>query len=250
MKSQVNAIIGHTGFVGSNLTKYIDFEFKFNSKNINDIVNHKYDLLICSAPSATKWIINKNPDEDIENINKIFDLLKKTSFEKIILLSSIDVYGYETSKNLNENNYVDNKNNHNYGINRIYFENLITNAFEKSKVIRLPGLFGDGLKKNILFDIKNKNIKYLEENVNRNSSFQWYPIKNLYKDLNKINKLNNQIINIATETIYNYEIEELINQKIFNSRSNIQNYNIKSLFFDSGLRKEEILIEIKDYLDI
>jgi nucleoside-diphosphate-sugar epimerase len=250
MKSQANAIIGHTGFVGSNLIKYIDFEFKFNSKNINDIVNHKYDLLICSAPSATKWIINKNPDEDIENINKIFDLLKKTSFEKIILLSSIDVYGYETSKNLNENNYVDNKNNHNYGINRIYFENLITNTFEKSKVIRLPGLFGDGLKKNILFDIKNKNIKYLEENVNRNSSFQWYPIKNLYKDLIKVNKFNNQIINIATETIYNYEIEELINQKIFNSRSNIQNYNIKSLFFDSDLRKEEILIEIKGYLDI
>jgi nucleoside-diphosphate-sugar epimerase len=246
MKLYEKAIIGSTGFVGSNLIKNIDFDFKFNSKNINQIVENNYKTIICSAPSATKWMINKYPEEDIDNINKIFNLLKNTYFEKIILLSSIDVYGYDINKRHDEYSLIDIVNNHNYGINRLYFENLLLNNFDDVKIVRLPGLFGDGLKKNILFDLKNKNLKYLNENINRNSSFQWYPINNLCKDLYKLNE--NKITNIVTDEIFNYEIEEMLGIKIFNEDSDIVNYKITSVFKDNMLEKNFILNEIKNYL--
>lgn len=246
MKLYEKAIIGSTGFVGSNLIKNIDFDFKFNSKNINQIVENNYKTIVCSAPSATKWMINKYPEEDIENINKIFNLLKNTYFEKIILLSSIDVYGYDINKRHNEYSLINIDNNHNYGVNRLYFENLLLNNFDDVKIVRLPGLFGDGLKKNILFDLKNKNLKYLNENINRNSSFQWYPINNLCKDLYKLNK--DKITNIVTDEIFNYEIEEMLGIKIFNEDSDIVNYKITSVFKDNMLEKNFILNEIKNYL--
>jgi hypothetical protein len=246
MKLYEKAIIGSTGFVGSNLIKNIDFDFKFNSKNINEIINNSYKTIICSAPSATKWMINKNPEEDIENINKIFNLLKNTYFEKIILLSSIDVYGYDICQEHDEYSIIDVNNNHNYGINRLYFENLLLNNFDDVKIIRLPGLFGDGLKKNILFDLKNKNLEYLNENINRNSSFQWYPINNLHEDLNKLNKT--KITNIVTDEIFNYEIEDMLGIKIFNEDSSVTNYKITSVFKNNILEKNFILNEIKNYL--
>ena len=36
----MNALIGYTGFVGSNISNQIKFDFLFNSKNIHEILNN------------------------------------------------------------------------------------------------------------------------------------------------------------------------------------------------------------------
>ena len=55
------ALIGYTGFVGSNLLSQYDFTDRYNSKNIQDIHGKDYDLCICAGGRAPKWIANESP---------------------------------------------------------------------------------------------------------------------------------------------------------------------------------------------
>jgi hypothetical protein len=46
-----NALIGYTGFVGSNLDDSGQFDDKYNTSNIRDIDGKDYDLVV----SADRW---------------------------------------------------------------------------------------------------------------------------------------------------------------------------------------------------
>ena len=48
------ALIGHTGFVGSNLLNQQSFDDCFNSKNINEIEHKSFEQVICAGVSAVK----------------------------------------------------------------------------------------------------------------------------------------------------------------------------------------------------
>ena len=129
----MDALIGYTGFVGSNIKNQKKFDYYYNSKNINDITNKSFDTVVCSGVSSIKWFANLNPKKDYNNIHSLIKKLKTISFKKFILISTIAVY----------DNPADNA----YGRNRLYLENYIRNNFKNYLIIRLPGLFGKGLKK-------------------------------------------------------------------------------------------------------
>ena len=38
-----NAIVGYTGFVGSNLLQFYKFDHFYNSKNFNEVMNKTFD---------------------------------------------------------------------------------------------------------------------------------------------------------------------------------------------------------------
>ena len=57
-------------------------------------------------------------------------------------------------------------------------------------IIRLPALVGEGLKKNALFDIKNNNNVDL---IDSRNSYQFYPLKNLWKDIKKTLELKKKL---------------------------------------------------------
>ena len=65
-------------------------------------------------------------------------------FDKFVLISTIAVY--------------DNPTDNAYGRNRLYLENYLINNYENVSIVRLPSLFGEGLKKNSLYDLKNKDF--------------------------------------------------------------------------------------------
>ena len=94
----MNAIIGYTGFVGSNLIEKMKFDYKFNTININDITDHEYDLVICASIPSSKWAANKNPKNDLDNIIELTNALKNVKCDYFILISTIDVFE-KTSNN-------------------------------------------------------------------------------------------------------------------------------------------------------
>ena len=47
-----NAIFGYSGFVGSYLTKYFKFDYLYNSKNIEESKNKKFDTIFISCIPA------------------------------------------------------------------------------------------------------------------------------------------------------------------------------------------------------
>ena len=55
-------IIGNTGLVGKTLSNKLDFDYSFNTNNIDSFNDIAYDgdELFLSCLPATKWLVNKN----------------------------------------------------------------------------------------------------------------------------------------------------------------------------------------------
>lgn len=241
----MKVIVGNSGLVGNTLCESINFDFMFNSKNINDFSNYDIngcDLYLSCLP-ATKWLVNQNVTDDINNILNLIEIFKTKTYKRIFLISTIDVYT-DSPQEVNED-YYPNFLNSNYGSNRLLFESLVRSQLKYSsyKIFRLPALFNKNIKKNILFDLINDNNV---NNINTNSSYQWYNLDNLYKDMMKLDDLypNDEIFNLFTEPIDTQEIVNLFpkhKDKTFYGDKKIV-YNYKTKYSKNGY--------FKNYLDV
>jgi len=191
-----DALIGYTGFVGSNLLDKRSFDTLYNSKNIKEMSGKKFNDVICAGISAVKWQANKDPETDKKNIEKLKDVLKTITAERFILISTVDVY--PILSNGDESFDCKSIENHPYGTHRLEFEEFCKNHFKNCHIIRLPGLFGYGLKKNVVYDLLNYNCLDM---INPESSFQYYYLENLWEDIQKVLKQNLRLINFFTEPV-------------------------------------------------
>lgn len=146
-----SALIGYTGFVGGNLDLQYEFSDKYNSKNIQDIVGKSYDFCICAGVKAQKWTANQNPEQDWNDIQSLINVLEQTTISRFVLISTVDVY--PNPINVDEDTEIDTTKLQAYGLNRLKFEKWVMNYYSDYLIIRLPGLFGQNIKKNFIHDI-------------------------------------------------------------------------------------------------
>lgn len=202
-------LIGNTGLIGQTLSSEWHFDCTFNSSSIHEFEKkapENSDLYLSCLP-ATKYLVNRNIIQDIENITSILKQIQKIKYNKVFLFSTIDVY-LESPKHSNEDT-IPTINTMNYGSNRYIFERLVQQklTYTDLKIIRLPGLFGNFLKKNVLFDLKNSNNL---DQINLNSRYQWYYLQDLVSDIEAIEKNpHTQIFNLFTEPVSTQEIVDL-----------------------------------------
>lgn len=196
-----SALIGYTGFVGGNLHRQHPFDNLYNSKNFQDIRDRNYELLVCAGISAVKWQANKDPGTDKKNIQKLQDVLATVKADTFVLISTIDVY--PVLVDVDENFNVHAVENHAYGTHRREFEDFCQQHFNKCHIIRLPGLFGQGLKKNVIYDLLNDNCLDM---ININSSFQYYYLEKLWEDVQIIMEHDLSLVNLFTEPVTTREI--------------------------------------------
>src|SRR5574344_829222 len=86
------AIVGHTGFVGSNICTSTKFDAYYNSKNIEAAFGTNPDLLVYSGVRAEMFLANKFPKKDLEIIKNAIENIKKIDPKRVVLVSSIAVY--------------------------------------------------------------------------------------------------------------------------------------------------------------
>jgi sugar phosphate isomerase/epimerase len=249
---KTTALIGYTGFVGFNLTMKYNFTHQYNSKNIHEITNKSFDIVVCAGISANKWWANLHEEEDMKNIMELLNILATVKTKKFVLISTIDVYDNINNDYVNEDTIIDSTKNHVYGRNRYFAETFIRDTFEDHLIIRLPGLFGYGLKKNIIFDFINNKLMLL----NLNSSFQWYNISNIGNDLNKYLETGDKLINLFTEPITNQDLHNIFSKykktKTYTfTYNNLVHYNVKTKYNNSGYidTKSNILMQLEKYID-
>lgn len=53
------ALIGHTGFVGSNLNQQCEYSHCYNSKNIGDIKGEHFEEIVCAGIQASNGGLTK-----------------------------------------------------------------------------------------------------------------------------------------------------------------------------------------------
>lgn len=304
------ALIGYTGFVGSNIAKNMNFTDYYNSKNAEDILGKEYDFVIFAGIRAEKYLANRYPERDWAEIQKSLKTLNMAKkIKKLVLISTIDVY--QNPVNVDEDTIIEEGNLHSYGKHRYLAEKYVKEKFENFLIVRLPGLFGINLKKNFIYDMmtripnmimrdkfekilkeigeqnrkkldtcyckdidgnyrfigkKSKELVKFFESINftslvftdSRSSFQFYHLNHLVKDIQIALKHDIKILNISSEPLtareiarecFDYDFVHEIKGEI------IPKYNMKSKHFllyngEKGYlyQKKEILEEIKKFV--
>jgi nucleoside-diphosphate-sugar epimerase len=196
------ALIGYTGFVGRNLLNQKSYDYLYNSKNIEKIIDKKFDLIVCAGISSLKWKANIEPKRDFDSIKILMNNLENVRTKKFVLISTIDVYS--NPNKVNEDTPIHKSKLSPYGRHRRIFEEFVEDHFN-STIIRLPGLFGKGLKKNVICDLINENRV---EMIHPDSIYQFYNLENLWADIHKALHNNIRILNIATEPLPINEISK------------------------------------------
>jgi nucleoside-diphosphate-sugar epimerase len=196
-----SALIGHTGFVGSNLARQFTFDECYNSKNIGDIRGREFDLLVSAGVSAVKWWANQNAAEDRARIDSLLADLAEMRARRVVVLSTVDVYPLNSG--VDESFDCHSRPNHAYGVNRLHFEDAMRERFDNTTVVRIGGVFGSGLKKNVIYDLLHDNCL---EMINPGSSFQYYNVGRLWRDLEWLERTGIRLINFVTEPIATREI--------------------------------------------
>lgn len=190
-----NALIGYTGFVGGNLLRQKDFQDLYNSRNIETVAGRQYDLLVCAGAPAEKWRANQNPEADLAGIQRLQDALADVRADRVILISTVDVY--PEPRAVDEETEIDPGDGHAYGRHRLLLERFIAERFD-TLVIRLPGLFGTGLKKNVVYDFLHNNEV---EKVSSRGVFQFYRLDTLWPDVEIALHAGLRLVNFATEPV-------------------------------------------------
>ena len=149
----MNALVGYTGFVGSNIYAAGEFDAVYNSKNIQEAYGTKPDTLVYAGLRAEKYLANNAPEKDMALIYQAEENIAKIDPKGLVLISTIDVF--KNPQGVDENSYIDTENLHAYGLNRYKLELWVRENYPDALIIRLPGLFGKNIKKNFIYDYIN-----------------------------------------------------------------------------------------------
>lgn len=149
----MNAIVGYTGFVGSNIFAQGSFGHAFHSKNIQEAYGLNPGLLVYAGLRAEKYLANHAPEKDKELVEQAKENIRRIQPKKLVLISTIDVFANPAG--VNEYSAVGQGKNHAYGWNRYQLECWAREHYPDGCIIRLPGLFGKNLKKNFIYDYMN-----------------------------------------------------------------------------------------------
>lgn len=176
----MKALIGYTGFVGNSLLRQTSFDAVFRSTDIHEIEGRCFDLVICAGAPAQKWIANRDPEADFAKINGLIGHLDRIECKTFVLMSTVDVF--KQPIDVDESSSVDEAGLHAYGLHRRMLEKFVERRFDRHLVVRLPGLVGPGLRKNVIFDFLNDNNLHA---IDSRGVFQFYPMVNLWYDVER-----------------------------------------------------------------
>jgi dTDP-4-dehydrorhamnose reductase len=246
-----NALIGYSGFVGSTLLKQLDFNSLYRSTNISDITNKSFETVVCAGAPAVKWLANKNPEQDKQSIDFLISKLSTIKCNNFILISTVDVF--KDSLEAVESTPIDTSDLHPYGLHRYQLEEFVRGHFPNYLIVRLPGLVGPGLKKNVIYDLLNNNNL---DAIDNRGIFQFYPMVNLWSDIQVALDNNCSLIHLTSEPISVLEIaqqcfnidfaNQLTNEPaVYDFRTEFAHlYNGNSAYQYS---KREVLLAIRGY---
>lgn len=248
-----SALIGYTGFVGGNIARQANFDAYFNSKNIDKIRGKSFDLVVCAGVPAVKWWANKNPGEDRAIVERLIEIYSTIKARRFVLISTVDVYPQPDG--VDEQTSIEIGELGPYGRHRLLLERALTQRFDDLHIVRLPALFGPGLKKNALYDFLCLNQI---DKINLDSCFQWYPLSRIWADIQKVVERRLALVNFAVEPLSMGAIQEQFFPEIVAGAepTPVAYYDMRSVYAQELgspderylLRKADILFEMECWL--
>lgn len=190
---EASALIGYTGFVGGNLLRQRPFDALFNSQNIEQIAGRSFDLVVCSGVRAEKWKANAEPEADLSAIERLTRALSRVEARRLVLISTVDVF--IDPVDVDEHAPTPTAGLHAYGRNRRRLEQIVASRFD-ALIVRLPALYGPGLKKNAVYDLLHDNDVH---KIDSRGSFQFYNVSRLWTDVEAALDSELPLVHLPTE---------------------------------------------------
>lgn len=191
-----SALIGATGFVGQTLQRQRPFDALFHSRNIAELAGQSFDLIVCAGAPAEKWKANADPAGDFANLRTLMTALEQVRCREFILISTVDVFSIPAG--VTEETPPEPAGLHPYGLHRFYLEELVRQTFTRHLVVRLPGLVGPGLKKNVIYDLTHRHRL---EAIDTRGVFQFYPLVNLWPDIQAAREAELSLLHLTAEPL-------------------------------------------------
>jgi len=241
------ALVGHTGLVGSTLLRQTQFDACFHRANAQEMRGQSFDLLVCSAAPAVKWQANREPADDWANLQRLLGDLAGVRAKAAVLISTVDVY--PSPFDVDEDTPIDPELNHPYGRHRYRLEEEMRTIFPTLSIVRLPALFGEGLKKNLVFDLlMGRDVSF----VRPDSTFQFYDLKLLWRDITTTLSIGTPLMNIVTEPVRALDVaSDVFGVEIPPARPDVerQDYRVRSRHSASWGRDDGYLYGTATVLD-
>lgn len=197
------ALIGHTGFVGSNLIAKRSYDSFYRSTDIDTIRDQCFEHVVCAGVQAMKWWANLHPEEDKAGIDRLLGPLSEIKADRFTLISTIDVY--PAPRGVDEDTSIQREGHHAYGLHRLEVEDWVKDRFPRVVILRLPGLFGPSLKKNVIYDMLHDNNL---DKVHPRGVFQYYDLHRLADDIDRAWHLGLDLLNVSSEPLGTGEIRD------------------------------------------
>jgi len=224
-----DTLVGYSGFVGGTLDRRFAFGHRINSKNSETLAGLEAEGVVCAGVSAVKWKANAEPEADLAHVTSIFEALKGIRTKRFVLISTIDVYA--SPQHVDESTNLDDEAVHPYGKHRLMFEAWVRDHFEQVNIVRLPGLFGRGLKKNLIYDLLNDNQV---ENIHPEGQLQWFDMERFPHMLDLAVTRDLPMLNVVAEPVRSADIRDLIapGVEIGAKAKAVPLYDVRTLFAD------------------
>ena len=262
------ALVGYTGFVGSNIYVRASnrIEGVYDTQNVEKAYGLEPDVLVFAALRSDKDLAHRAPYDDYERVLEAQRTIKKINPAKLVLISTTDVY--KNPVGVDEENSVfavgsekaDKEGIMPYNLNRYYFEAWARKNYSDLLIMRLARPYGLNAKDSFLKDFTDESFM---KQVDSNSKYQFYPLSRIWEDIQTAIAENLPIVNMTSEPISAGEIYECLAGKDFKptsgkeaSKKVLTTEDVMTIYADkfggSGkyiCPKSEILGSIKQFVD-
>lgn len=228
-------LVGSTGFVGGNLRAAHSFAALAHSTDIAAQYGSRPDLCVYAGVPAEMFLANAAPEKDLDRMRTARENLRRIAPKRVALISTIAVFA--DSRGADENTRPGGENVSAYGRNRLQLERWVWEDFPGSLVLRLPALYGVGMKKNFLYDLHTVTPAMLRAEKYAELAAASPLVKTAYSPAqNGFYKLNGQADPAELKAFF---AANSFNALAFtDSRSRYQFYDLGRLWSDIGVALE------------
>ena len=129
------------------------------------------------------------------DIDNLIHCLDRVDARKLVLISTVDVF--INPIDVDEDSPTPTTGLHAYGKNRRFLEEVVAARFD-AHVLRLGGLYGPGLKKNVIYDFLNNNDVH---KIDSRGVFQFYNLDRLWRDTELAIDNEIPLVHLPTEPV-------------------------------------------------
>jgi len=211
-------VIGGKGLTGSAIVDYLkknNIKYEVIQKeNKTEFFGKRCKILIFANGNSIRYKANEDPYFDFNaSVSSIAEYIHKIDFELFVHLSTVAVYDSPSSEQTtSEDTKINSKSLPTYGYHKLLGEEYIQHYCKHYLIFRLPGIVGNGTRKNPVYDFLHKEKKVM---VSSESSYNFINTEDIAESIFKVIHLGitNEIFNLASKnSIKIGDIKKVVNQ--------------------------------------